>query len=101
MATVRDRSGNLSGALTSAGVDSSLMRSGSVNTSYSVTPSDSTDLTTGVTEAVLVGAAGDVKVTYSSGLTDTVYLSAGIWHPMDVKRIWSTGTTASSIRAGY
>jgi len=67
--------------------------------SASVTPNDSTDITP--CRALLVGAAGDVKVTYENGQTDTVYLSAGIWHPMLVKRVWSTGTAATGIHAGY
>jgi hypothetical protein len=68
--------------------------------SAAVTPSDSTDLANPC-RALLVGTSGDVKVTYTSGVTDTLYLEAGIWHGMLVCRIWSTGTTATAIHAGF
>ena len=67
--------------------------------SVEITPSDSADID--VCRAVLVDSAGDVKVTYRNGKTDTVYLAAGMWHAMYVRRVWSTGTTASGIHAGY
>lgn len=54
-----------------------------------------------VCRALLVDVAGDVKVTYENGKEDTIYLVAGIWHGMEVKRIYSTGTTATGIHAGY
>ena len=67
--------------------------------SISVTPNDSADIAS--CRALLVGVAGDVKVTYKNGETDTVYLAAGMWHGMEVLRVWSTGTTATGIHAGY
>lgn len=72
--------------------------------SVSVTPNDSVDIAH--TRAILVGVAGDVKVTYThlsggADVEDTIYLQAGIWHPMFVRRVWSTGTTATGIHAGY
>lgn len=67
--------------------------------SVAITPNDSTVISP--TRAVLVGAAGNVKVTFVDGLVDTVYLSAGIWHPMQVTVIWSAGTAATGIHAGY
>ncbi len=54
-----------------------------------------------VTRALLVDVAGAVKVTYADGLADTVTLVAGVWHPMQVKIVWSTGTTATGLHAGY
>ncbi len=51
--------------------------------------------------ALLVGVAGDVAVVYANGKEDTVYLAAGLWHGMHVKQVKSTGTTATSICAGY
>ena len=68
--------------------------------SVAVTPNDSTDLATPA-RALIVGAAGNVKVTYENGTVDTVYLAAGIWHGMYVRRVWSTGTAATGICAGY
>ena len=68
--------------------------------SLAVTPHDSNNLATPC-RAVLVGAAGNIKVTYENGTVDTFYLEAGMWHAMYVLRIWSTGTTATGIHAGY
>ena len=68
--------------------------------SLAVTPSDSVNLTTAC-RALLVGAAGDVKVMYENGTIDTVFLAAGLWHGMYVLRVYSTGTAATGIHAGY
>lgn len=82
---------------------------GKTNASYSrqiayteaVTPSDSTDLSGGVTRALMVGADGNVAVTYANGVSDTLFLLAGVVHPIQVARVKSTGTTATDIKAGY
>lgn len=82
---------------------------GKTNASYSrqiayteaVTPNDSTDLSGGVTRALMVGADGNVAVTYANGVSDTLFLLAGVVHPIQVARVKSTGTTATDIKAGY
>lgn len=67
-----------------------------------VTPADGTDLPGGLCRAFNVGVTGNVKVTFENGSTDTlVGLVAGVVQPYQVKRIWSTGTTATSISAIY
>lgn len=66
-----------------------------------VTPSDTEDLHGGVTRALMVGADGDVAVTYANGVSDTLFLLAGVVHPIQVARVKSTGTTATGIKAGY
>lgn len=66
-----------------------------------VTPNDSADLPGGATRAIMVGEAGDVAVTYVNGATDTIYLLAGIVHPIQVARVRSTGTTATGVKACY
>lgn len=64
-----------------------------------VTPNDSTDLTT-PGRGLYVGVSGDVKVTTVGGDALTfVGLAAGVVHPIMAKRVWSTGTTATSIIA--
>lgn len=68
--------------------------------SIAVAPDDSADLSMPA-RALLVGVAGDVKLTYANGSIDTLFLEAGMWHAMFVRRIWSTGTTATGIHAGY
>lgn len=66
-----------------------------------VTPSNSTDLGLGATRALMVGTDGNVAVVYPNGMEDTIYLLAGIVHPIQVARIKSTGTTATGVKAAY
>lgn len=64
-----------------------------------VTPADGTDLTY-ISRALYVGGAGNVKVTMLSG--DEVTFTgaqAGTILPIRVTRVWSTGTTATTILA--
>lgn len=63
-----------------------------------VTPNDSADLTY-ATRALVIGTAGDLKVTTVGG--DTVTLTnvpAGVL-PLRVVRVFNTGTTAADIAA--
>lgn len=66
----------------------------------SVTPNDSTDIRP--TRALFVGAAGDIKVDMSLGTTLTfANVQAGSILPVQVKRVYSTDTTATDIVALY
>jgi hypothetical protein len=66
----------------------------------SVTPSDSADILP--TRGLYIGGAGDVKVDMALGNTVTfVGLLAGSILPVQVKRVYSTDTTATSIVALY
>lgn len=63
-----------------------------------VAPNDGADLAT-PTRALVVGVAGNVAVDMvSSGTNIVITLPAGIW-PLAVKRVRSTGTTATGIVA--
>ena len=65
-----------------------------------VTPSDSVNLS--YPSVVYVGGAGSVKVTTAQGDQVTfVGLSAGQVIPVQVIRVWSSGTTATSMLAIY
>ena len=65
-----------------------------------VTPSDSTDLDE-ITLNLYVSVAGAVKATMFDGTVITyANLTAGR-HPLRVKRVWSTGTTATGLVAEY
>lgn len=70
----------------------------------SVTPSNTTDLNS-ATRGIYVGASGDLAVIFAAdadaSTVTLVGLAAGVWHPMQVRRVLSTGTTATSIVAGY
>jgi len=68
----------------------------------SITPDNSTDLAIS-TRGVYVGVTGDLKVDMvggSSGIT-FVGLASGVIHPIRAKRVYATGTTASSIIGVY
>lgn len=75
---------------------------GSASGAVAVTPSDGADLARGTTKGLYIGGAGNVVVNLSNG--DTVTLTAiqvGVIHPISVKRVWATGTTATGIVAVY
>ena len=61
-----------------------------------ITPSDSTDLANYGT--VFVGTGGNLKVDLvGSGTVTYVNLADGTHHPMRVKRVYATGTTATDL----
>lgn len=51
--------------------------------------------------AITVGVDGNVNVTFADGTSNTLYMIAGVWYPMKVYRVNTSGTTASSILWGY
>jgi hypothetical protein len=64
-----------------------------------VTPDDATDLAV-ATRGISFATAGAIKVTTVAGETLVIpsgALAAGVMHPLEVTRIWNTGTTAASI----
>lgn len=65
-----------------------------------VTPSDSARIAE--TRGLYLGAAGDVKVEMADGtIVMLTALAAGVLHPLRVRRVYSTGTTATGIVAIY
>lgn len=68
---------------------------------FAVTPDDVSDLPA-QTRALYVGGAGNVRVTLRNGDVLTfVGATAGSYHPIRASRVWSTGTTATSIVGLY
>ncbi len=66
-----------------------------------VTPADGTNLSS-ATRGLLVGVSGDVKVTMAAGGVVTLKnMVEGVVHPLQVIRVWSTGTTATNIIAMF
>lgn len=65
-----------------------------------VTPDDASDLPT-VSRALNAGNAGSVRVTMLDDSIATLAIGAGVLFPVRVKRVWSSGTTATSIVALY
>jgi len=61
-----------------------------------ITPNDSADLPY-ATAGIYIGGAGALTIIDMSGnQTTTPSLNSG-WHPLNVKRVKSTGTTATGI----
>lgn len=62
----------------------------------SVTPSDTLDLPT--PSVIYVGVSGNVRVTTAQG-TDVIFsnVSSGQVIPVQVIRVWATGTTATTL----
>ena len=66
-----------------------------------VTPSDTVDLPDGPCRGIHCNVAGDVKMTDLAGNAVVMTLLAGVPYAYACTRIWSTGTTATGIRALY
>jgi hypothetical protein len=67
-----------------------------------ITPADGADLTD-ATRGISIVVAGALKVVTVGGETVVIpsgALAIGIIHPLEVVRVWSTGTTATGI-VGY
>jgi hypothetical protein len=74
----------------------------SYNTWRAITTSDTVDLAHGLTDAVLVGGAGDVAAVMQNNQVVTLAgLPAGAWIPIKARRINATGTTATNLTALY
>lgn len=76
-----------------------------IRRAVAVVPSDGADLTSGPTRGIFVGGPGNVAVVFCDDADAApVTLSAlaiGVWHPMQVRRVMATNTTATLILAGY
>lgn len=62
---------------------------------FNFSNSDSTDLPND-TRGLIVGVAGNVKITDDKGVTDTYALPEGLF-PVRIRRVWATGTTATGL----
>lgn len=68
---------------------------------FAITPNDSADLTR-FTDGLYIGGAGNVNVDMISGETVVfTALAVGVIHPLQVKRVRSTSTTATNIVGVY
>lgn len=71
-----------------------------IENAATVTPSDSTDLSF-VTRNLYIGTGGDLRVTLLGGQTVTYLGVAAGDFPRRVKRVHTTGTTATNIIAEW
>jgi len=68
---------------------------------FDITADDINDLDY-VTRGIYVGGSGDLKVDMVGGETVTfLTIAAGVIHPLRVRRVYSTGTTATGIIGLY
>ena len=65
-----------------------------------ITPDDDADLPGGITRAIVVGTAGDIKSSTASGNVRTAYFPVGMF-PIQLRRVYATGTDAANIVALY
>jgi hypothetical protein len=68
---------------------------------FEITPSDATNLAH-VTRGLWVGTLGDIRLVTAAGDTVTlVAVAAGLVHPIRVRQVLVSGTTASDIVGIY
>lgn len=65
-----------------------------------VTPDDDADLPGGETRALILGTAGDVRVTMANGSQGVLPLQAG-FNQLSVRRVHATDTTVDNVIAVY
>lgn len=71
---------------------------------FAITPDDSNDLSA-ETRTLYVGGTGDLAVVHADDPDGTVVvykaIAAGVYQGMAVKRVMSTGTTATNLVGGW
>ncbi len=79
-----------------------MIHTGPITKMAAVTPHDSTNMTT-PNRGLYIGGAGNVSaLLYDDDTAVTLTaLAVGVWHPIAVKRVNSTSTTASAIVVGW
>lgn len=75
---------------------------GPVQNGFVITPNDTQDIAI-YPRGLYCGTGGDIKVDLVGGSAGIVLkaLAAGIVHPIRVKRVYATGTTAADILGLY
>jgi hypothetical protein len=66
---------------------------------FNITPADGTDLDND-TRMLIIGAAGNIKITDDKNITGTYPMPAGSF-PIRVRRVWQNGTTATGLVGIY
>lgn len=88
----------MSSTIKSRHTGKALVLSSPITGAFAVTPDDSTDLAE-LSLNLYVGTAGAAKLTMLDGSVVTYASLAAGRHPLRVKRVWATGTTATGIIA--
>lgn len=73
----------------------------SASGAFEVTPDDNNDMAM-PTRGIYIGAAGNLHVKMVDNTEVTfVSLAVGVVHPLQIRRVYTTGTTAGQIRGLY
>lgn len=73
----------------------------SIRNIVAITPNDSVDLTN-PTKGIYVSATSTIKIDTIGGQTVTISsLAGGIWHPIQAKRIYNAGTSATGLLGSW
>lgn len=75
-------------------------RAGGPSHLINVTPDDNADLPF-VTQWLYLANQGELTITTSGGETLTTPVLQAGWHPIEVSRVYASGTTATGIMAGW
>lgn len=78
-----------------------LSQTGSATALEPVAPTDDADLPGGPARGLFVGGAGDVVVHDGRGVEVVIASQASQYHPVRIRRVLQTGTTATAILALY
>jgi hypothetical protein len=75
-----------------------------ISSAVAITPNDGTEINR-ITRGIYIGGAGNLAVVFcddpDAAPVTLTGLAAGVWHPMQVRRVMATNTTATLILAGY
>ena len=73
----------------------------SIRNIVAITPNDSVDLAN-ATKGIYVSATSTLKIDTVGGQTVTISsLAGGIWHPIQAKRIYNVGTSATGLLGSW
>lgn len=71
-----------------------------VSNAVAITPSDTEDLAV-IPRGIIVSETGHVRATFLNGETVDLYVVAGVFIPVRVKKIHASGTSAIGIVAAW
>jgi hypothetical protein len=81
--------------------DKSIIQLITIENVFNITKNDSADLTFN-TIAIYLGVSGDLRILdINNNEVILKSLVAGIWHPIRIKKVFSTNTSASDIVGAY
>lgn len=68
---------------------------------FGITPNNSNNLERKTRALLIGGTQADVDMTLAGGQRVVLTLAPGVLHPLEVIKVWTTGTTATGIYGLY